>query len=263
MSESIKELRRICQASRENELFQMSWTSKHIFRKLSIYFTKLFLITKISANQVTFLGLLVGIIAAVFLTFGNPIYWIAAALLLYLFLILDLVDGEIARYNKTASVRGAFWDTISGLFVWQFILVCASFGIYRALHEVIVLVFGFAALALLFLYNVSTLLSYPILHEKGLLPEALLPEAIKDKHRKNLKGTLRYGRAIFGQGGQGLFHGILVTSVIDCFVSLPAIAGFSLNFRFLYLIAYVAALLIGVMAKIYDVHRRGVRIMRF
>jgi len=258
MTASIKEIRRICQASRETEFYQFGWFEGNFIRKVSPYFTKLFLKIRISANQVTFISLLVGIAAGIFLTFSSTRFWIIGALLLYLFLILDDVDGEVARYNKTASPRGAFWDTISGLFVWQFTLACASFGIYSALNEIAVLVFGFSAIVLLFLYNISTLLSYPILHEKGLLLKALA-----DRPEKSFKGVLRYGQAVFGQGAQGLFHGILVTSLIDCFLSPFAIAGFSFNFRFIYLIAYDVALLLGVMIKIYNVHRRGVKVARF
>jgi phosphatidylglycerophosphate synthase len=258
MSESIKELREICQATRENEFLQMSWFSKNCLRKVSIYFTKLFLLMKISANQATFIGLLMGIAAGIFLTFGSALFWIIGALLLYLFLVFDDVDGEIARYTKTASPRGAFWDATSGWIVWQFTLACASFGIYNALHEIVALVFGFGAIALLFLYNALTLLPYSVLHEKGLLPEAL-----KGKPEKSFTGVLRYGQSIFGHAMQGLTHGILVTSLIDCFLSPFVIAGFLFNFRFLYLMVYVVALLFSVIMKIYNVHHLGVRVMRF
>jgi len=255
MSESIKDLRRICQVSRETGFYQFGWFEKNFLRKVSIYFTKLFLKMKISANQVTFISLSVGIAAGILFTFGSAQLWVIGALLLYFSQVLDVSDGEVARYNRTASAKGAFWDTMGGLFVWQFVIVCASFGIYDVLQEIVALFFGFAALILLFLYNAADLLPYSILYQEG-----QLPEATRDKVRVSFKGILRYGWIIFGQGG--LFHGILLTSIVDCFLHPFAITGFSLNFKFIYLMSYTTALVIGLTIKIYNVHRQGLKIVR-
>ncbi len=121
-----------------------------LFSGVRSRFTRFLLIANIPANQVTLPSLLSGLAGGALLTFANPFYWIGAALFLYLFLILDLVDGEIARYKRAASPRGAFWDGISGLFT-----------------------FGNSAVILLSLYQVSHFFPYYVLHEKGLLLKAI------------------------------------------------------------------------------------------
>jgi phosphatidylglycerophosphate synthase len=258
MTESIKELRKICQATRETDLHKMSPTERFVFRKVSIYFTKLFLKMKTSANQVTLISLLVVIAAGILLIPGNPKYWIAASLLLHLFLILDCCDGEVARYNKTASPEGMFWDAITGDFLLGFILACMSFGIYNQTHEIFAFAFGLGAIVLVFLYNASLVKPYLILREKSSTLEK--PE---EKPEASFKGLLRYGQLVFGQGEQGLIHGILITSIIDYFVPSFTIATFLLNFRFIWLIIYTLAFLVGVIATFRNVSRQGIRIHRY
>lgn len=258
MTEPIKELRKICQETRETDLYKMSPAERFFFRKVSIYFTKLFLKMKTSANQVTLISVLAGIAAGIFLILGSPRYWIIASLLLYLFMILDHSDGEVARYNKTASPKGMFWDSMAGWFVWGFTLACMSFGIYNQVHEISVFAFGLGATILLFLYNVSTLLPYFILREKSFEPREL-----EKKPEPSFKGLLRYGQLVFGQAEQGLIHGILITSIIDCFVPVFTIATVSLNFRFIWLIIYTVAFLTGVIVKVHNVSRHGIKIRRF
>ena len=68
MVESIEELRKICQ--RRDVRYQNA--VEKFSRKFSIYFTKLLLCTGITANQVTLLNILIGMIAGVFLAYGYP-----------------------------------------------------------------------------------------------------------------------------------------------------------------------------------------------
>jgi len=108
-SESITELRKICQESRYENEGGMPWFERNFYRRISIYFTKVFLKTGMSANQVTVIGALIGLIAGLFLAFANPLYWIIGVLFFYLVLIFDRVDGEVARYKNLASPGGRIW----------------------------------------------------------------------------------------------------------------------------------------------------------
>jgi len=89
-----------------------------VLRRISFYPTWLFLKLGVSANKVTILSLLVGLVGCGFLAFGNYIGIIIGALLANMWALLDYVDGNIARYNKSASDYGMFLET------W----VCAIFS---------------------------------------------------------------------------------------------------------------------------------------
>ncbi len=89
-------------------------------RVLSIYITRLILPTRITANQVTIVMLLVGVLSAVPLFFGY-IWWGIA--LSYLCVLLDASDGEVARYRKTYSLKGIYLDLVNhlGILAWFFL----------------------------------------------------------------------------------------------------------------------------------------------
>lgn len=111
--EPISEMRRICQRDTELRNWVTDWYPV-LARKISIYFTKFFLILNVTANQVTLLQSSFGVLGALFFVFGN--YWssIAGITLLQFFAILDHADGEVARYNRAESRQGKFLDVIGG-----------------------------------------------------------------------------------------------------------------------------------------------------
>ncbi len=261
MIESIDELRRICQ-SREDQFYQMGWVERNILRRVSIYFTKFFLIIGASANQVTSLSFLIAIIGGVFLTFANPIYWIIGALLLLLFTVLDLADGEVARYRGSASPSGAFWDAITGLAIWQYTLACMSFGIYHAVHNITVFIWGFLAIVSLFLYNASALITYPILHEKGLLSKVLASaDSTEDNEESFVMLVIRRGRRLLHP--YMIAFAIVVLAIIDYFISPIMIGSFSFDARYIYLAIYALATLAGASLRIYSTLRGGVKLRHF
>lgn len=81
----------------------------------SIYLTRLFLVTNITANQVSAAMIIVGVIAGAVVAFG---YIGAGLALVYLSLLLDAVDGEVARYRKVFSLKGIYLDLVNHLVVF-------------------------------------------------------------------------------------------------------------------------------------------------
>lgn len=138
--ESIKELRKICQKGHG------SWFSTHIMRKVSIYFTWLFLHTKITANQVSALGLLTGILAGLLFSFGKPLLMLTGAVALNLVLIFEHVDGEIARYRKQATLEGLYLDDLCYDTAIILIIMGFSFGVSHAINKIWASYMGFSFL---------------------------------------------------------------------------------------------------------------------
>ncbi len=108
----ISEMRLICQPRPKSE---MSWSEK-INRKYSIYLTKIFLKLNFSANFVSMMGGLSLIIGSILLHISNLFFsFLYVGIGYYLYILFDTCDGEIARYNQSASLNGLFIDRLSGI----------------------------------------------------------------------------------------------------------------------------------------------------
>jgi len=244
MTESIKELRKICQESRDREFYVLRWFDGILFRKVSIYLTKLCLIMGISANQATFICFFIGITAGVFFVFADIRYWILGALLLYLSCVFDRVDGEIARYNKSAFTVGKYLDEMAGIFICSYIWACISFGTYSAIQDIRVLIFGFVAVMFFLLTNHNLVWSaYSAPKGKGLLAKSI------NNTGRTKKSIILWGYSLFDTRTFPIV--ILAVTLIDCFTSpatisyIPLIGSLTVNARFSYLIIYAVAMLTG------------------
>lgn len=140
--ESIKALREVCQAPRRKT---DNWHMKNISRKVSIYVTWALLHTRITPNQTTFLMTVIGLAAGLIFLYGSKLAFLIGALILEFWYVLDMVDGEIARYRKQTSVTGVFLDSFSHYIVHPFIFFCIGMGLYRGgsgLHILILAILG-------------------------------------------------------------------------------------------------------------------------
>ena len=106
-----------------------SWWVKLWVRRVSFLFTYLFINLGFSPNAVSVLSIFVTLAACVL--FAVPAKWavIVAIVLINLWLILDCVDGNIARCRKIKTAYGEFVDDIGGYYTVAFaylaIGVCA------------------------------------------------------------------------------------------------------------------------------------------
>ncbi|MEW6607152.1 MAG: CDP-alcohol phosphatidyltransferase family protein [bacterium] len=113
----------------------------------SIYITKLFLYTKISANQVSFLFCIVSLFAALLLMMGIATYdwryFIGVPFFIYLYLILDCVDGEVARAKGTANpITGKVVDVLCHEIFDDAVIVAVTLGIYFRIENELALIIG-------------------------------------------------------------------------------------------------------------------------
>ena len=102
--ESLNEARlRLKLANRANDGF----FSVFVLRKFSTLFTWAAVRLKMTPNQVTVISFLIGLLSAYEFSLGN--FWptVLGALLLQLSIIVDCVDGELARYTRKFSQFGA------------------------------------------------------------------------------------------------------------------------------------------------------------
>lgn len=88
------------------------WAGTLYLRRMSLHFTRLILPTGISANGVTWLMILVGVIGAAVLMI--PSWWavLACAFLMQFQILIDCSDGEVARWRGTSSPMGVYLDRV-------------------------------------------------------------------------------------------------------------------------------------------------------
>lgn len=99
-------------------------------RKISRWFTRIFLTVGLSPNAITVLAALVGLVSAVGFGIGTYSAGIAAALLFQLAAIIDCCDGEVARLTFTESPFGAWLDIAMDNVVHMAIFVGIAVGSY-------------------------------------------------------------------------------------------------------------------------------------
>ena len=255
VTESIAELRRICQYSRSNNYGKRPWPERNLTRPISIYLTKLFLVMGISANQASLIGLIIAVIGGAFLTFPSPAYWLIGIVLLLLCEVIGMVDGEIARYTKSASPTGAYWNSIPEQFVSLYTPICMSFGLYSVFHSIYPFIFGFVAVISISLNTFAILLPYPILRDKGLPSEALGSDKA-GRLEGNTSIIIKYGR--FFNHFTILLLVFLVGTILDYFISPLVIGALSFNARYILFAIYTLVWLASAVRNVYLPLRTGV-----
>jgi phosphatidylglycerophosphate synthase len=105
----ISELREIAQSTKTSADRRLSY---RLFRLLSIYVTRALLYTPTTANQVTVLSILTGVAGIVLIAQQSAAVAIAGYGVMFLYHILDKVDGEIARARNNFSIHGIYLDNI-------------------------------------------------------------------------------------------------------------------------------------------------------
>ncbi len=105
--------------------------ARHFDRKISRFISKRLAHTSILPNQITIAGMTMGLIGALLLS--EPGYWskLIGSLLFVLCVIVDGVDGEVARLKLKESTFGHYLDIVTDNLVHVAIFVGIAFGLYH------------------------------------------------------------------------------------------------------------------------------------
>lgn len=100
---------------KRREEWHGDWMSALLYRPISFWLTPPLLNLKISASQVTSFALLISLALPFIAWKAGASAHTTVAVLAILFVILDCVDGNIARVTKTASKSGHYLDFLTDL----------------------------------------------------------------------------------------------------------------------------------------------------
>lgn len=156
--------------------------------------------TAITPNQVTMLSLLLGITGGIFLRQGGYQNQLIGGMLAMLYILLDLMDGEIARVKNRQSITGKWLDGIVGLVMTPYLMFMLAVG----LHNYLAIIVGAIAM-------VCFPLQYAIIYYYKF-------EIIKSEEKISLPAKFDFLRRMYGS----------VTFYPLLFIALIANAGFYL-----------------------------------
>ncbi len=174
---TIPELRQLLQREKI-EGRERPWGYVWLQRGPSIYLTWLIAKTPLQPNTITGASILSGIIGALLLASG---YWSTMLLgifLFYLNLILDRVDGELARYKRIFSLKGIYGDEINHLIVPALFfagLTCGIADLSASFPTHILVGLGGITAAAIILIRVTHNIPYQIYLKKYIKYEVLRP----------------------------------------------------------------------------------------
>ncbi|MFE4336131.1 MULTISPECIES: CDP-alcohol phosphatidyltransferase family protein [Streptomyces] len=106
------------------------WAGRMYMREISLHIDPYLVNTKITPNQLTYLMVVVGVIGGAALLIPGLTGAILAVVLFQIYLLLDCVDGEVARWRKQTSITGVYLDRIGHYLCEAALLV--GFGIRGA-----------------------------------------------------------------------------------------------------------------------------------
>jgi phosphatidylglycerophosphate synthase len=104
------------------------WTNVFL-RPISIPVSWFFIKIGFSANNVTYLSIVVSLIGGVLIMSKSLYLAIIGAVLFNFFAILDCVDGNIARVSSTKSIYGGWVDALGGYFTYTFVLIFSGLAL--------------------------------------------------------------------------------------------------------------------------------------
>jgi phosphatidylglycerophosphate synthase len=115
----------------------------HFFAsKFSKYFSYLFIKLGFTADQVTIVFFLIGLSGAAFFNYPNFKMQLIGYLLYRLHIIIDMSDGDVARFNQSYSVRGSYWDAMIHATLYPLFFFAASISFWLSFENDQFLVLG-------------------------------------------------------------------------------------------------------------------------
>lgn len=117
------------------------------YRKISRIITSKLVSTPLTPNQVTVMSIVLGLLSSALIAAGNYPLEILGVIVLQISLLLDVVDGDLARAKDMKSAWGHNLDILSDRFTDSVLIIAVSIACYKHLQDGTVLLWGSCALA--------------------------------------------------------------------------------------------------------------------
>jgi phosphatidylglycerophosphate synthase len=138
------------------------WWSSFVTSPLAIGLNYLVIDVKwLTPNLITLLSFLTAVISALFIIAGGTSNFLIAALLINLSHIFDCMDGQMARYRKTSSPTGSYFDRLTDqlqIITW---FGAVAYAAFNQTHSVVPVFLAFIGVAF---YSLRGYVKYVAIH---------------------------------------------------------------------------------------------------
>lgn len=117
------------------------------YRKISKRITSKLVSKPLTPNQVSILSTILGILSSIFIAIGNYLLEIVGVTVLQISLLLDVVDGDLARAKDMKSAWGNNLDILSDRFMDSVLIIAVSIACYKHSQDDSILLWGSCAVA--------------------------------------------------------------------------------------------------------------------
>lgn len=234
---TINDLKKIVWSKDRQELVKND-TRARMFGRISVYQTMFFLRLGFSANAVSGLWLFLAIAATFLLWIGN--YWASLACIAihYLAFMIDLSDGEVARYwnwrkkRSGYTIKGLYLESISHFLLRTFIFFGLGVGAAIRFGNIYYFYAGVALSMILLIDQVLKLREYDAIVLSGRI------NLIKDarKHKEKYSGKLNWFYNLFKPTmlHYSLFFWAALFNVLHWFLIATLVLSIPLLFKNIY-----------------------------
>ncbi len=120
------------------------WWSSFVTSPLAIALNYLVVDIKwLTPNKITLISFITAIVATFFIVLGGVQNFIIAAILIHLSHIFDCMDGQMARYRKTKSIAGDYYDKITDEIQVALWFGAIGYAAYSQTQQVLPLILAF------------------------------------------------------------------------------------------------------------------------
>lgn len=102
------------------------WAGRMYMREISLRITRHLVDARVTPNQLTYLMILAGALGGAALLIPGWAGPVLAAVLIQVYLLLDCVDGELARWRSQTSITGVYLDRVGHYLAEAALLVGAG-----------------------------------------------------------------------------------------------------------------------------------------
>lgn len=108
----------------------------YILRPIAFIFVKLLYPTSVTPNQVSYFAIFIGLISAIFFSLGTLASFLVGGILYFFILVLDCVDGMIARLKKNGTPVGRIIDGFADYSIGILVYVGIGLGLTKGIVPV-------------------------------------------------------------------------------------------------------------------------------
>jgi phosphatidylglycerophosphate synthase len=130
----------------KREDFRAGVQMRLLMPRLSVRVTRWILSwSDVRPDQITVVSFIIGLAATACFMSANPLMLVLGLLGFHLHVLLDYVDGEVARCRGTTSVSGAYFDLITDRITFPLFIFCSGLGVFGQFGDPTILIVAFFA----------------------------------------------------------------------------------------------------------------------